>query len=60
MFHYLPLPGMLSGHSSGFHAHLWGMWLVFVICALLIAGFVARLAATLRHRDREVAGTGSV
>lgn len=55
MFHYLPLPGMLSGHGSGFHAHLWGMWLVFVISALLIAGFVARLAATLRNRDREVA-----
>ncbi|MEI2782313.1 MAG: ATP-binding protein [Candidatus Competibacter sp.] len=54
MFHYLPLPGMLSGHGSGFHAHLWGMWLVFVISALLIAGFVARLAATLRQRDRQV------
>ena len=24
MFHYLPLPGMLSGHGPGFHAHLWG------------------------------------
>ncbi len=55
MFHYLPLPGMLSGHGPGFHAHLWGMWLVFVISALLIAGFVARLAATLRKRDRQVA-----
>jgi two-component system sensor histidine kinase RegB len=55
MFHYLPLPGMLSGHGPGFHAHLWGMWLVFVISALLIAGFVARLAAMLRNRDREVA-----
>lgn len=55
MFCHLPLPGMLSGHGPGFHAHLWGMWLVFVISALLIAGFVARLAAVLRHRDREVA-----
>ncbi|MEI2645685.1 MAG: ATP-binding protein [Candidatus Competibacter sp.] len=55
MFHYLPLPGMLSGHGPGFHAHLWGMWLVFVISALLVAGFVARLAAALRRRDREVA-----
>lgn len=55
MFHYLPLPGMLSGHGPGFEAHLWGMWLVFVISALLIAGFVARLAAALRTRDREVA-----
>ncbi|HRF61663.1 MAG TPA: ATP-binding protein [Candidatus Competibacter sp.] len=55
MFHYLPLPGMLSGHGPGFHAHLWGMWLVFVISVLLIAGFVARLAAALRNRDHEVA-----
>ena len=55
MFYYLPLPGMLSGHGPGFHAHLWGMWLVFVISALLVAGFVARLAAALRRRDRELA-----
>jgi two-component system sensor histidine kinase RegB len=55
MFYYLPLPGMLSGHGPGFHAHVWGMWLVFVITALLVAGFVAQLAAALRQRDREVA-----
>ncbi|NTV88314.1 MAG: HAMP domain-containing histidine kinase, partial [Burkholderiaceae bacterium] len=54
MFYHLPLPGMLSGHGPGFQAHLWGMWLVFVISALLIAGFVARLAAALRARDRQV------
>ncbi|MCP5159329.1 MAG: HAMP domain-containing histidine kinase [Gammaproteobacteria bacterium] len=55
MFHYLPLPGALSGHGSGFEAHLWGMWLVFVISALLIAGFVARLATALRNQERQVA-----
>ena len=55
MFHHLPLPGALSGHGSGFETHLWGMWLVFVISALLIAGFVARLAMALRNRDRQVA-----
>ncbi|MBZ4193584.1 MAG: sensor histidine kinase [Candidatus Contendobacter sp.] len=55
MFYYRPLPGMLSGHGHGFQAHLWGMWLVFVISALLIAGFVARLATALRERDRQVA-----
>jgi two-component system sensor histidine kinase RegB len=31
------------------------MWLVFVISALLIAGFVAQLAAALRQRDRQLA-----
>lgn len=55
MFYHLPLPGALSGHGPGFEAHLWGMWLVFVISALLIAGFVARLATALRNRDRQVA-----
>jgi two-component system sensor histidine kinase RegB len=55
MFYHLPLPGMLSGHGPGFQAHLWGMWLVFVISALLIAGFVARLAAALRTRDHQLA-----
>lgn len=55
MFRYLPLPGMLSGHGPGFAMHLWGMWLVFVISALLISGFVTRLAAMVRQRDREVA-----
>ncbi|RUQ31876.1 MAG: HAMP domain-containing histidine kinase [Candidatus Competibacteraceae bacterium] len=55
MFYYQPLPGMLSGHGHGFQAHLWGMWLVFVISALLIAGFVARLATALRERDQQVA-----
>ncbi|MFZ1829765.1 MAG: histidine kinase dimerization/phospho-acceptor domain-containing protein, partial [Candidatus Competibacteraceae bacterium] len=55
MFDYRPLPGMLTCYSPGFQAHLWGMWLVFTISALLIAGFVARLAAALRVRDRQVA-----
>ncbi len=55
MFHYWPLPGMLSGHGPGFQTHLWGMWLVFSISALLVAGFVARLAAALRLRDQQVA-----
>ncbi len=55
MFHYSPLPGILTCYSPGFEIHLWGMWLVFAISALLIAGFVARLAAALRLRDRQVA-----
>ena len=55
MFHYQPLPGILTCYSPGFQIHLWGMWLVFAISALLIAGFVARLATALRLRDRQVA-----
>ncbi len=55
MFHYRPLPGLLLCYSPGFQIHLWGMWLVFTISALLMAGFVARLAAALRIRDQQVA-----
>lgn len=55
MFHYWPLPGIFTCYSPGFEIHLWGMWLVFAISALLIAGFVARLATALRIRDRQVA-----
>jgi len=55
MFHYRPLPGLFTCYSPGFQIHLWGMWLVFAISALLIAGFVARLAVALRSRDRQVA-----
>ncbi|HOB60916.1 MAG TPA: ATP-binding protein [Candidatus Competibacteraceae bacterium] len=55
MFHYRPLPGLLACYSPGFEIHLWGMWLVFAISALLVAGFVARLSAALRNRDRQVA-----
>ena len=55
MFHYWPLPGLFACYGPGFEIHLWGMWLVFAISALLIAGFVARLAAALRIRDRQVA-----
>ncbi len=55
MFYYRPLPGMLSGHGPGFEAHLWGMWLVFLISVLLIAGFVAPLARAFREREHETA-----
>lgn len=35
--------------------HLTGMWLTFAVSALLIAGFVARITATLRERERQLA-----
>ncbi len=41
--------------DSGFALHLLGMWFNFVVSAGIIAFFLARLAATLRERDRELA-----
>jgi two-component system sensor histidine kinase RegB len=48
---YVPLPA----GASGFELHVLGMWMTFVVSALVIAWFVARMAATLRDRDRTLA-----
>jgi two-component system sensor histidine kinase RegB len=45
----------MSGPDSGFALHILGMWFNFVVSAGIIAFFLARLAATLRGRDRELA-----
>jgi len=39
-----------------FALHLWGMWLGFLLSACIVAFFVARIGATLRAHDRELAG----
>lgn len=40
--------------QSGFGLHLLGMWLNFVLSAVLIAWFVARMAQSLRERDLQL------
>jgi two-component system sensor histidine kinase RegB len=37
--------------------HLWGMWFGFLLSAAVVALFVARIGATLRAHDRELAAT---
>jgi two-component system sensor histidine kinase RegB len=55
-FFNLPLAGMHSGHDEGgFHLHLVGMWVNFVLSAGFIAFFVARMAQAIRSRDAELA-----
>jgi two-component system sensor histidine kinase RegB len=41
--------------QRAFELHLLGMWLVFVLSALAIAWFVARMTAAVRARDAELA-----
>ena len=41
--------------ASAFSAHLQAMWVAFTVTASLIAYFVARVAAALRERERELA-----
>lgn len=52
LFVYVPLPGAHAVHGDEFQTHVVGMWLGFLLSAVLIATFAVRMAATLRERDR--------
>jgi two-component system sensor histidine kinase RegB len=49
------LPPVHARFGSEFDLHLAGMWVNFVIAAVLIALFVGRMARLVRQRDRELA-----
>jgi two-component system sensor histidine kinase RegB len=49
------VPLKLADHEYAMRLHLTGMWLTFVISALIIACYVARLTATVRTREHELA-----
>lgn len=53
MVYYLPLP--LPDATRATRLHLVGMWLTFVVSALIIAGFVVRMTKLIRQRDAELA-----
>ncbi|MGE5470914.1 MAG: ATP-binding protein [Bacteroidota bacterium] len=53
MLFYLPLP--LPDPSRATHLHLVGMWLTFVVSAMMIAWFVVRMTRLIRLRDAELA-----
>jgi two-component system sensor histidine kinase RegB len=55
MFWYQPLGADHAHHSSEFGLHVLGMWFNFLVSAGLIAFFVARMAASIRARDRLLA-----
>ncbi len=55
MFAYRPLPHYHGSLGDSFELHLLGMWLSLVVAAVVIAAFVARLAATLRAREAHLA-----
>lgn len=54
MFFNVPIAGQRA-HSHGVDLHLWGMWYGFVLSAVCIAYFVARIARTLREHDLALA-----
>jgi two-component system sensor histidine kinase RegB len=51
----VPLPPVHARFGSEFDLHLAGMWINFVIAAVLIASFVGRMARLVRQRDGELA-----
>lgn len=56
MLWHVPLPGAHQmAHNHGFSQHILGMWLGFVMSALVVVHFVADIAHNLRQRDRQLA-----
>jgi two-component system sensor histidine kinase RegB len=55
MFAFRPLPHYHGRLGDSFDLHLIGMWLSLVVAAVVIAAFVARLAATLRAHEARLA-----
>jgi len=55
LFYYVPLPEMHGAHDHGFRLHVLGMWLGFLLSAMLIAWFVVRMAMTVRRQDQRIA-----
>ena len=52
----LALPARHAHAVAGrFDLHVWGMWYGFILSALCVSLFVARLSRRLRSRDRELA-----
>lgn len=61
LFWYLPLPLIAPGHNmagmhhaSALNPHLVGMWMNFVVSALLIGYFINRLATTINAQEKRL------
>ncbi|MCW8933319.1 MAG: ATP-binding protein [Gammaproteobacteria bacterium] len=61
MFFYKPIMDNsphdmhMMPQNSGFHEHIIGMWLGYMVTAFLVAYVVARMANSLRDRDHDLA-----
>jgi two-component system sensor histidine kinase RegB len=52
---HVPLPPVNARFGSDFDLHVAGMWVNFLIAAMLIVFFVGRTSRLLRRRDQELA-----
>ncbi|MFN0040043.1 MAG: ATP-binding protein [Burkholderiales bacterium] len=55
MFYRLPLGEDHAMHGAAFSLHVTGMWVNFIVSAVLITGFVSTVSESLRRRERELA-----
>ncbi len=60
MFFYQPINNSSEHnihmqHNAGFAQHIMGMWLGYMVTAILVAYVVARMANSLRERDKHLA-----
>lgn len=56
MRYYLPLPPVESRFFSGaFDLHIFGMWVNFILSAVLMTIFIAGIATAVRQRDQSLA-----
>lgn len=53
LFHYLPLP--IADASRATRLHLGGMWFIFALSTLIVAGFALHMTRLIRQRDAELA-----
>jgi two-component system sensor histidine kinase RegB len=54
MLFYTPLPPVHERFGGDFNAHVFGMWVNFLLSAALMALFVAAMANAVRRREREL------
>ena len=53
MLYYVPLP--ISDASRATRLHLIGMWLIFVVSAVMVGWLIVRMTRQIRQRDHELA-----
>ncbi len=51
--YYVPL--YITDYSLAGSLHLFGMWLVFTLSAVMVVWFILQLTVSIRHRDQELA-----
>ena len=55
MVYYIPLPPIHQHGDDAFNIHVMGMWLGFIISAVVVAYFVVQMAQAVRIRDEMLA-----